>query len=60
MVLIVDSTPLLYLQVFYFPSNLDFRGRVYPIPPYLHHLGSDLSRGLLTFAEGKPLGERGI
>jgi DNA-directed RNA polymerase, mitochondrial len=41
---------------FYFPHNVDFRGRAYPIPPHLNHLGSDLSRGLLLFAEGKELG----
>ncbi|KAH7882208.1 hypothetical protein F5I97DRAFT_1939648 [Phlebopus sp. FC_14] len=45
---------------FYFPHNLDFRGRAYPIPPHLNHLGDDLSRGLLLFAEAKPLGERGL
>ena len=44
----------------YFPTNLDFRGRAYPIPPNLSHLGSDLCRGLLTFAEKKPLGEAGF
>lgn len=42
------------------PHNLDFRGRAYPIPPHLNHIGDDLSRGLLKFAEGKPLGERGM
>ncbi|KAK2465507.1 hypothetical protein APHAL10511_002399 [Amanita phalloides] len=45
---------------FYFPHNLDFRGRAYPVPPHLNHIGDDLSRGLLTFAEEKPLGERGL
>ncbi|KAF9078309.1 hypothetical protein BDP27DRAFT_1378803 [Rhodocollybia butyracea] len=44
----------------YFPHNIDFRGRAYPIPPHLNHIGDDLSRGLLIFAEGKPLGERGM
>ncbi len=44
----------------YFPFNLDFRGRAYPIPPHLNHLGSDLSRGLLTFAHPKPLGKNGL
>ncbi|KAF5391949.1 hypothetical protein D9757_003234 [Collybiopsis confluens] len=44
----------------YFPHNMDFRGRAYPIPPHLNHIGDDLSRGLLIFAEGKPLGERGM
>ena len=42
------------------PHNLDFRGRAYPIPPHLSHIGDDLSRGLLKFAEFKPLGERGL
>ncbi|TFK67999.1 DNA/RNA polymerase [Pluteus cervinus] len=47
-------------DTFYLPHNLDFRGRAYPIPPHLNHIGDDLSRGLLTFAEAKPLGERGL
>lgn len=45
---------------FYLPHSVDFRGRAYPIPPHLSHIGSDLSRGLLVFSEGKPLGERGL
>ncbi|KIM41950.1 hypothetical protein M413DRAFT_71072 [Hebeloma cylindrosporum] len=44
----------------YMPHNLDFRGRAYPIPPHLNHIGDDLSRALLVFAEGKPLGVRGL
>lgn len=44
----------------YFPFNVDFRGRVYPIPPHLNHLGSDLSRSLLIFKEPKRLGENGL
>ncbi|KAG6872157.1 hypothetical protein C0995_012475 [Termitomyces sp. Mi166 len=44
----------------YFPHNLDFRGRAYPLPPHLSHIGDDLSRGLLKFAEARPLGERGL
>jgi DNA-directed RNA polymerase len=39
---------------------LDFRGRVYPIPPHLNHIGADLSRGLLEFSEGKALGDTGL
>jgi len=39
---------------------MDFRGRAYPIPPHLNHIGDDLSRGLLLFAEAKPLGESGL
>ncbi|KAG6843409.1 hypothetical protein H0H87_004871 [Tephrocybe sp. NHM501043] len=44
----------------YFPHNLDFRGRAYPIPPHLSHIGDDLSRGLLKFGEARPLGARGL
>jgi len=44
----------------YFPYNLDFRGRAYPVPPHLSNVGSDLCRGMLTFSEEKPLGKRGL
>ncbi|KAF2272963.1 DNA-directed RNA polymerase mitochondrial precursor [Westerdykella ornata] len=46
-------------KIFY-PHSVDFRGRAYPIPPILNHIGSDLSRGLLLFANGKELGEAGL
>lgn len=42
-------------EAFFFPHNLDFRGRMYPIANYLSPQGDDLSRGLLTFAQGKPM-----
>lgn len=45
---------------FYQPHNLDFRGRAYPVPPHLNHMGDDLSRGLMKFADAKPLGQRGL
>jgi DNA-directed RNA polymerase len=47
-------------EVFYFPHNIDFRGRAYPIPPYLNHMGADHCRGLLKFGEGKELGQSGM
>ncbi|XP_046397226.1 DNA-directed RNA polymerase, mitochondrial-like [Ischnura elegans] len=47
-------------SIFWLPHNMDFRGRVYPCPPHLNHLGSDLARSMLCFAEGKPLGPRGF
>ena len=47
-------------ETIYFPHNVDFRGRAYPIPPNLNHMGDDLCRGLLKFAEKKSLGERGL
>ena len=47
-------------RVFYFPYNVDFRGRTYPVSPYLSHIGDDLCRGLLLFGEARPLGKRGF
>ncbi|KAI1327500.1 DNA-directed RNA polymerase [Xylariaceae sp. FL0255] len=47
-------------HTFYFPHNLDFRGRAYPIPAYLNHMGADHMRGILRFANGKELGEHGL
>ncbi|KAK3644838.1 DNA-directed RNA polymerase [Elasticomyces elasticus] len=47
-------------ETLYFPHNMDFRGRAYPIPPYLNHMGADNVRGLLVFAEGKELGPGGL
>lgn len=44
----------------YFPHNMDFRGRTYPLLPHFNHLGNDLSRGLLIFWEGRKLGKRGL
>ena len=39
---------------------MDFRGRAYPIPPHLNHLGNDLCRGMLMFDKARMLGERGL
>ncbi|XP_053713267.1 DNA-directed RNA polymerase, mitochondrial [Synchiropus splendidus] len=47
-------------KIFWFPHNMDFRGRTYPCPPYFNHLGSDVTRAILVFAEGKPLGPKGL
>lgn len=46
-------------RAIYFPHNLDFRGRAYPVPLVLHPQGSDPVKGLLRFSEGKPLGKDG-
>ncbi|XP_015063457.1 DNA-directed RNA polymerase 2B, chloroplastic/mitochondrial isoform X1 [Solanum pennellii] len=45
---------------FFYPHNVDFRGRAYPMHPHLNHLGSDICRGVLEFAAGRPLGESGL
>ncbi|XP_046990509.1 DNA-directed RNA polymerase, mitochondrial [Schistocerca americana] len=47
-------------KIFWLPHNMDFRGRVYPCPPHLNHLGSDMARSLLQFAKGQPLGPHGL
>ncbi|XP_062545891.1 DNA-directed RNA polymerase, mitochondrial [Armigeres subalbatus] len=47
-------------KVFWLPQNIDFRGRVYPIPPHLNHLGHDLARSLMIFHQKKPLGPDGF
>lgn len=44
----------------YFPHNLDWRGRVYPIPAGgPSPQGDDIAKALLQFADGKPLGATG-
>lgn len=45
----------------YFPHEMDFRGRVYPIPAGgPHPQGEDSAKALLEFADGKPLGPHGV
>ncbi|XP_052284734.1 DNA-directed RNA polymerase, mitochondrial-like isoform X3 [Dreissena polymorpha] len=47
-------------NVMWFPMKMDFRGRVYPIPPHFNHQGQDFVRSLQMFARGKPLGPEGL
>ncbi|OAA38808.1 DNA-directed RNA polymerase [Metarhizium rileyi] len=47
-------------QTMYFPHNVDYRGRAYPMPTYLNHMGADHTRAILKFARGRELGERGL
>jgi Autographiviridae RNA polymerase len=44
---------------FYFPYQLDHRGRAYPVPQLVNPQSDHIGRSLLEFAEGKPLGGRG-
>ena len=39
----------------YFPWNVDYRGRCYPIPTALSPQGDDIQKALLLFADGTPL-----
>jgi DNA-directed RNA polymerase len=43
----------------YFPHQLDFRGRVYPIAGALSPQGDDTAKACLQFANGERLGEDG-
>lgn len=48
-------------RAIYFPHELDFRGRIYPIPvggP--HPQGEDSAKALIEFADGKLLGAEGV
>ena len=39
----------------WFPQQLDFRGRGYPLPLFLHPQGTSLAKSMLRFARGKPI-----
>lgn len=45
---------------FWFVWTLDFRGRMYTTTSGFSPQGPDLAKGMLTFSEGKRLGERGV
>lgn len=49
------ASPLRMYKRFYFPYQLDFRGRLYTIPSFLTPQGTDLAKALLKFADAKPL-----
>ena len=42
-------------QRIWYPRQLDFRGREYPIPYYLQPQGPDISKSLLLFDQSKPI-----
>lgn len=46
-------------EAIYFPTQLDFRGRMYPMASFLNPQGTDCAKGLLTFARGAKLGKAG-
>ncbi|KVR95832.1 DNA-directed RNA polymerase [Burkholderia vietnamiensis] len=50
---------LLDAEEFYFPWNLDWRGRMYPATSMISPQGADLCKGCLEFADGTPLGREG-
>lgn len=54
-----SATEFSQFKEIFFVYQMDFRGRLYPVSTVLSPQGDDLSHGLLTFAEGKPLSARG-
>jgi DNA-directed RNA polymerase len=52
-------TSLQDAEEFYFPWNLDWRGRMYPATSLISPQGADLCKGCLEFADGTPLGKEG-
>ncbi len=44
----------------YFPHQLDYRIRQYPVPLHLNHQGDDVCRGLLTFTERRKVTDEGL
>lgn len=44
---------------FYIPHNLDFRGRVYPVP-HFNHQRADHVKAMIHFAEGRVLTQAGV
>ena len=51
---------LLKLPCFYQTVEADYRGRIYYKESFLNFQGSDLARGMLQFARGKPMTEDGL
>ena len=58
--LINTANEMSQFEKFYFPHNMDFRTRIYPIPTDLNPQSNDLSKGLLRFTRGKRLGTDGV
>ncbi|CDN47538.1 DNA-directed RNA polymerase [Neorhizobium galegae] len=44
-------------EEFFFPHQMDFRGRVYAVPLFLNPQGDDAAHGLLQFANSVPIGD---
>ena len=47
-------------DVFYQYMDADYRGRLYYKEPFLNYQGTDKARGMMKFAQGKPLTEESL
>ena len=58
---ITHKAKALYDQdVFYQLMDVDYRGRLYYIEPFLNFQGPDISRGIMKFARSKPMTQEGL
>ena len=47
-------------EIFYQYIETDYRGRIYNSEPFFNFQGSDLARGMMQFARGKPMDKHGL
>ena len=52
---IAKASGLLNETAFFYDVEADYRGRIYYAEPYLNYQGADLAKGMLEFAEGRPM-----
>ena len=57
---IMKKAELLKGTTFYQFVEADYRGRLYYSEPFLNFQGSDIARGVLQFARGKPMDKHGL
>ncbi len=51
----IDTCQSLVGRSFYFPFQLDFRGRIYPVPQVINNQADDVTRALIEFAQPEPV-----
>ena len=56
---IVTADTMAFCGRFYTPLNIDFRGRIYPVP-HFSFVREDHIRALFMFADGEPIGVEGL
>lgn len=54
---IIDAAENLLAGRFYFPYQLDFRGRIYAIPQTINHQADDFARALIEFDEASAVND---
>ena len=57
---IAKASQLVDYEIFYQFIETDYRGRIYYSEPFFNFQGSDLARGMMQFARGKPMDKHGL